>query len=79
MASGLSARCAPRLSTAGDSPARWNREKTHELSFSHCGVFPRTDVSVNEFSVSLIQLSVSEAAAKEKLKRKEAVSELIST
>lgn len=54
----------PRLGTAGDNPAHWNREKTpaDKLPFSHCGVFLCTDVSVNQFSVSLIQLSVSDAA-----------------
>lgn len=57
--------CEPRLSTAGDNPACWNRERkpADKLSFSHSGVFLCTDVSVNQFSVSLTQLSVSDAAA----------------
>lgn len=54
--------CDPGL---GGNPACWNREKTpaDKLSFSRCAVFLCTDVSVNQFSVSLIQLSVSDAAA----------------
>lgn len=44
--------CDPSLGTAGDNPAYWNRKKTpaDKLSLNHC-----TDISVNQFNVSLIQ------------------------
>lgn len=54
---GLSARtnCDP----VGDNPAHWNTEKTpaDKLSFSPRGVFTCTDISVNQLSVTFIQLS----------------------
>lgn len=61
--------CDPRLGAAGDNPARWNRERNtrwQAVVRSVCVVcffFLWTDVSVYQFSVSRIRLSVSDAAA----------------